>query len=129
MMVRHIQQYRNTTTLPELLIAVPLHPLKLKQRGFNQALELTKYISKLTEINYVKQHVIKAKVTPPQASLNLKKRHKAVRNSFQIKQTINAKHIAIIDDVMTSGATTSELARILKRDGVKYVEVWCLARA
>ena len=129
MMASHIQQYHDKANLPELLIAVPSHPSRLRQRGFNQSLELTKHISKLLKINYLKQAIVKTKSSPPQASLSLKKRHSAIRNSFKINHKITARHVAIIDDVMTTGATASELARTLKHNGVEYVEIWCLARA
>lgn len=129
LLIDHIHQHRDIRTPPELLIPVPSHPSRIRQRGFNQSLELTKHLSSKLNITFLRHSIAKCKATSPLASLNLKKRQVAIRNSFRVKQPVNAKHVAIVDDVMTSGATASELARTLKRDGVKYVEVWCIARA
>ena len=112
---------------PELLIPTPLHTSRLRARGYNQSLLLTKQLSKQLDIPYNSKAIIKNKKTAPQARLKLKERQRNVKNCFQLSTFINAKNVAIIDDVVTTGSTANEIAKILKKNGVDYVHVWGLA--
>jgi len=111
---------------PELLIPVPVHTRKLRERGFNQSLLLTKILSSLTGIPYANS-IDKYRHTSPQAQQTLKQRHNNIKNSFRLNTKINAKHVAIIDDVITTGATVSEISKILQKNGVDYIQVWGVA--
>lgn len=112
----------------EVLIAMPLHPARLKQRGFNQSLELAKVIAKHTGIRLDEQHCQRIKNTPPQASLKLKDRVRNIKGAFQYSGQLHGQHVAIIDDVMTSGASVNELAKTLKHAGAATVSCWLVAR-
>ena len=116
---------------PELLTFVPSHPLRFIDRGYNQSLLLTQLISKKTDAPYLCLFE-KIKFTEQQTKLTQKKRIKAPKNTFRIKdsvrENIQKKHIAIIDDVVTTGSTCSELAKILKLAGASRVDVWSIAR-
>lgn len=112
---------------PDLLIPVPMHIRKLRERGFNQSLEITKCLSKLLSIPYSNQIIIKHRATPPQAQQTLSFRQKNLKGCFKYHQKTGAKHIAIVDDVITSGATVTEITKILKRNGVDYVQAWGVA--
>lgn len=117
------------TPMPDLILPMPLHPARLKQRGFNQALEIAKVLSKRFDIplaTHIAQRVVD---TTPQASLPMDARHKNVKNAFACNQPLPGQHIALVDDVMTSGATLNELAKVLKRAGAARVDVWVVARA
>jgi len=112
----------------EILISVPLHSKKLRQREFNQAELLTKEISKQTHIP-ISHNLIRIKQSLSQTILPEEKRFSNIAGVFKIKETkeINRKSILLIDDVFTSGATANECALVLKQGGAKRIEVLTLA--
>ena len=115
---------------PDVLIPVPLHNLRMIKRGFNQAYELGWYISKLLDIPLHAGSLRRRRNTKAQSGLSRKQRHKNMRNAFYwhgVKPA--ARHVALIDDVMTTGTTVSECARVLKHAGARQVDVWVTARA
>ena len=114
---------------PEAIVPVPLHEKKLRSRGFNQALLIAKRIRKAIPSCIKISHCIKKKhETVAQQGLSAQKRRKNIKNAFTLCQEPNYQHVAIVDDVMTTGATVSEIGKVLKRKGVKQVDIWCLAR-
>ena len=115
------------TTLPDLLIPVPIHDTRLKHRGFNQSGELTRQLSKLLQIPYADNILIKHRPTEAQAGLTYRQRLDNPKGSFRMEMQTDVKHVAIVDDVVTTGSTASEIAKILKRNGVDYVQVWGVA--
>lgn len=112
----------------DLVIAMPMHPARLKERGFNQALEIAKIITKNNPEKLDYQSVQRQKLTPPQASLPLKERVRNIKGAFKLDKHLNGKRIALVDDVMTSGASLNELAKTLKQAGATYIECWVVAR-
>ena len=112
----------------DIIIPMPMHPTRLKERGFNQALEIARLVAKNLHIPMNYKACQRIKLTPPQASLPLKSRIKNIRGAFKCTENIQGKHIAIIDDVMTSGASLNELAKTLKQAGAAHVECWVIAR-
>ena len=114
---------------PELIVPVPLHAKRLRERGFNQSLELARYIGTKLGAPVDNRSVQRAKLTTPQMELPAKARRSNIRNAFQITGKIAAKHVAIVDDVVTTGATVNELARTLRKAGVECIQVWSCARA
>ncbi len=116
------------TPIPETVIPVPLHKERLRERGFNQSLEIARSVAKQLGIAIDYKSVGRVKPTPPQTELPFKKRRANVRNAFKIIKSIKGQHVAIIDDVMTTGSTADELARCLKQSGVRRVDVWTVAR-
>ena len=113
----------------EAIIPVPLHPRRLRQRGFNQALELSRPLARALDLPLLPHSVIRQKNTPPQSSLTRKQRRQNLKQAFSLKQAIPYASIAIVDDVMTTGSTVEALSTLLKQHGVEYIEVWCVARA
>lgn len=116
-------------TLPELIIPVPLHYLRLKERGFNQALEIAKPISHYFKIPIDTRSCIRLKNTEAQSHLSAEKRKVNVKNAFALSQALTAKHIAILDDVMTTGSTVREISMLLKKVGVEQIDIYCCTRA
>lgn len=112
----------------DLIIPMPMHITRLKQRGFNQALEIAKVISKKTKITLDYKACQRTKLTPPQASLPLKNRIKNIRGVFSCEKNLHGLNIALVDDVMTSSASLNELAKTLKQAGAAHVECWVIAR-
>jgi len=118
-----------TTPQPELIVPVPLHRERLRERGFNQSLEIARQVGKQLNLKIDYRSVIRVKPTPTQTDLPLKKRRSNVRNAFKVNRSIEARHITLLDDVVTTGSTTDELARCLKQSGVERVDVWTVTRA
>jgi ComF family protein len=112
----------------QCLIPVPMHPKRLRQRGFNQAAELAKQLSRMLSIPYSLYDCIKTLNTLPQASLNAEQRRKNLTHAFD-SAPIPYEHVTLIDDLVTTGSTVNEIARVLKKNGVTRVDVWCCARA
>lgn len=104
-----------------------MHPKRLKLRGFNQAAVLTQTLSKKLQIPYDLTSCQKIINTAPQASLDGEQRQKNLRHAFKVTQ-IPYEHVALIDDLLTTGCTANELARTLKKSGVRQVDIWCCAR-
>ena len=96
-------------------------------RGYNQSWQLAKELGNLLGIPASNKIVCKHRSTKPQAELSLERRKNNLRNSFRILNKGVPEHVAIIDDVLTTGATATEITKILKRNGVNYVQVWGLA--
>lgn len=114
--------------LPECIIPVPLHSERLRERGFNQALELARIISKQLKIPLDYSLSQRNKATPFQSGLSAKQRKQNLKNAFSINKSRSYKHVAIFDDVVTTGTTVNELAKQLKQNGVEIIEVWAIAR-
>lgn len=112
----------------DLIIPMPMHRARLKERGFNQALEVARNLSKNLQIKLDYSSCLRSKLTPPQASLPLKERIKNVHGVFHCQQNLQGLNIAIVDDVMTTGASLNELAKTLKQAGAVHVECWAIAR-
>ncbi len=114
--------------LIDLVIPMPMHPARIKERGFNQALEIAKILTRNHAEKLDFKSVIRQKLTPPQASLPLKERVKNIKGAFKVNGDFSGKRIAIVDDVMTTGASLNELAKTLKKTGASHVECWVVAR-
>lgn len=110
----------------DALLAVPQHRSKLDQRGFNQAQWLAKLWSRSAALP-VWQGVRKVRSTPALEGLNRRQRKAALAGVFEVVQPV-PKRLVIVDDVFTSGATTTELSQTLARAGVQRIDVWTLAR-
>jgi ComF family protein len=110
------------------IVAMPMHPARLQHRGFNQSLELAKSIAKHWQLPLATPHCQRIKNTPPQASLPLKDRVKNIKGAFRCDDYFEGKRVAVIDDVMTSGASLNELAKTLKHAGAIEVHCWIIAR-
>lgn len=113
---------------PHRVLAMPLHRLRLRERGFNQSLEIARHLARAARLPLAVQVVARIRATPPQVALPLAERARNVRDAFLCRATLDGAHVAVVDDVMTSGATLDELARTLKRAGAARVTNWIVAR-
>lgn len=115
----------------DLLIPVPLHTQRLRERGFNQALVLVKELSRRTGIPYRKTTLQKKKPTVPQVNLSGAERGKGLRGAFHVigKEELVGKSALLVDDVYTTGATVNECSKVLLRGGTERVGVLTLAHA
>ena len=117
----------NEIPMPELLVPVPMHIKRLRKRGFNQANLLARHLGKLLSVRVDHCFIIKSRLTPRQAGLSLKQRRRNLSGSFSARKKTAVKSAAIIDDVVTTGATAGEIAKIMKKKGVDYIQVWGVA--
>lgn len=115
---------------PDYLLALPLHPLRLSERGFNQSQLLAARIAKKLDIPLLNDACARVRDTPPQSSLPWKERDKNMRQAFSVTTKIDLqnKHLAIVDDVLTTGASIGALAATFKQAGCAEVSAWVMAR-
>lgn len=114
-------------TLPAALVPVPLHPARQRQRGFNQAERIAAAAGAALGIPVLRDAVRRSRATPAQSGLDLRQRRRNLRNAFRVTGELPA-HIAIVDDVVTTGSTLLALGRTLQGAGVKRIDAWAVAR-
>ncbi len=125
-----VRQYQNSS-LPTMIIPIPLHNARIRQRGYNQALEIARTLSRHLDITISRDIVCRARNTTQQTGLSARARQRNLRSAFSIKGDFHFAantSVAIVDDVVTTGATVSELARVLLKAGAREVHVWAIAR-
>lgn len=127
LLLKKLESYYKYEAKPDLVIPVPLHPSRLRQRGYNQALELTRALKKLS-LRVQSQFLKRVRLTVPQSSLESHERLHNVNNAFTVNARDIPVHIALVDDVITTGSTVNECSRILKKKGVKQITVLSIAR-
>ncbi|MCD6098472.1 ComF family protein [bacterium] len=113
-----------------ILLPVPLHNTRKRERGFNQSLVISEGVSEVLGIPVEKKTVVRVKNTRSQTQLSEKERRKNVYEAFKVKapDKITGKNIIIVDDVVTTGSTTKEITRVLKDAGARRVGVACIGR-
>ena len=129
-MERGLSHYWNASRF-DLLIPVPLHPQRLRERGFNQALLLVRELNRRTGIPYRRRLLEKRERTVPQVHLSGVDREKGVKGAFGLAEPdeVPGKVILLVDDVYTTGATVNECAKVLIAGGARRVDVFTLAHA
>lgn len=114
---------------PDALVAIPLHRSRLRQRGYDQALELAAPLARMLELPLHRDLLVRRRITAPQSELSALARRRNVRNAFAVNTAAPCpSHVALVDDVMTTGATLHAAAIALRRAGVKRVDAWVCAR-
>ncbi|MDD5214612.1 MAG: ComF family protein [Methylococcales bacterium] len=120
---------QKTAQLPDCIIPVPLHKNRYQERGFNQSIELARVLSKQLNVPLDLHSCIRHRDTAHQIGLNALQRGENIKNAFFVSEKFNAKHVALVDDVMTTGSTVHELALALKMAGCHRVQIWVCAKA
>lgn len=117
-------------SLPEYLMPVPLHRQRYLERGFNQAELMTKFCGSRLDLPILQNRLIRYYNTQAQSRLDRRLRKKNLRGAFQVPRGAPMpRHIALIDDVITTGSTVGEISQVLLKSGVERVDVWAFARA
>ena len=114
--------------LPDYVIPMPLHPARLRERGFNQALLLARNVARELNLKLLPDACQRVRDTPPQSSLPWLERKKNLRDAFCCDVDLSGKHIALVDDVLTTGASLNALAKAVQARGASEISAWVLAR-
>ena len=115
--------------LPQIIIPVPLHIKRQRLRGYNQATEIALPISKNLSINLDLNLCTRIKNTKPQARLDKINRLRNLDSAFIVNSDHAYKHVALVDDVVTTGSTINAISRALLKSGVDNIDVWCVCKA
>ncbi len=114
---------------PQALLPVPLAARRFRDRGYNQAIVIAEFLQRHLSIPLHTNVLVRTRETLEQAGLDQRARRRNIRGAFALVRAVPATHVAIVDDVVTTGSTVNEIARLLKRAGVNQVDVWAVARA
>ena len=116
--------------LPDLLVPVPMHRFRLISRGLNPAFELARQLGKMLDIPAAVHDLQRIRHTPAQSGLDAASRRKNLKGAFRWRGSdLPGIHVALVDDVMTTGTTVAECTQVLRRGGAGKVTVWTIARA
>ncbi len=118
----------NNDALPDYVLPMPLHPAKLRERGFNQSLLLAATVARALGIKLLPDICQRVRNTPPQSALPWKERAKNVRNAFRCDLDLTGKHVALVDDVLTTGSSLNALAKAVHHRGASQISAWVVAR-
>lgn len=124
------QQYQHQEK-PQVIIPVPLHHYRLRERGYNQALELARPIAKRLGIPIDKSSAARIKHTKAQAQLTAIARSQNIKQAFAVNfaQLKQYNHVAVLDDVITTGSTAAEFCKNLFASGINKIDIFCAAKA
>jgi ComF family protein len=123
-----IDHFRDGKPLPEVLLPVPLHRKRLLDRGYNQAFEIAQALSHLLDIPVDTRTLSRIRDTHSQSGLSAYQREKNILKAFAYNASTPYSHVAVVDDIVTTGSTANEITKTLHRAGVRRVEIWGLAR-
>lgn len=114
---------------PAALLPVPLHRGRLRERGYDQALELARPLARASDLTLLDGVLRRRRSTAPQSTLDAKQRRRNLKDAFVVRPGVDLPaHIALVDDVMTTGATLHAAATALRRAGVPRIDAWVCAR-
>lgn len=114
--------------VPDLLISVPLHKLRQWQRGYNQSALLAQWLAQKLDITCPAGAIQRIRHTPSQHQLDARQRRRNLKQAFTLTIPVSGLHIALLDDIVTTGSTVAEISRLLMRTGAVSVQIWCLCR-
>ncbi len=124
-----IDPFRQNWPRPELLLPVLLHRNRLLEHGYSQAREIAQVLSAELDIPTDRRAFTRQRDTPVQSGLSTRQQVDNVCQAFAWLPRHNYRHVAVDDDIVTTGSTATEITSLLHREGVEYIEIWALARA
>jgi len=112
----------------DIILSVPLHKRRAIMRGYNQSALIALPLARWLGCTYLVSAITRQRVTPAQHQLSAKQRSHNLKAAFSVDIPLSGRHIAIVDDVVTTGSTVGEIAQMLKSQGAATVQIWCLCR-
>ena len=129
LLLEQYQIWYKASSVPDAIIPVPLHNLRHRIRGFNQVQEILKPLAKAKGIIVIDDLCVRTRYTKPQIKGGAKHRRRNLRGAFQLTKKVSCEHIAIVDDVFTTGSTIRAVCEVFRAAGVQHIDVWCICRA
>jgi len=128
---RLAQRLVRESSRPELIVPVPLHGARLRERGYNQALEIARPVARALNVPLDLNSLVRVRATAPQTGMTVAARRKNLRGAFAWRSGSEVKNlrVALVDDVMTTGSTVQAAAQCLRVSGAREVDIWVIARA
>ncbi len=123
-----LAQRTDKNSLPDCVIPMPLHPAKLRERGFNQSQLLAAGIARELGLELLTHACRRVRDTPPQSALPWRERKKNMRDAFRCDTDLTGKRVALVDDVLTTGASLNALAEAVQKCGAVEIGAWVVAR-
>ncbi|CAI2500747.1 DNA utilization protein GntX [Serratia liquefaciens] len=121
----HREQYLNR---PDIILAVPLQAKRCWRRGYNQSDLLARPLAHWLGCDYRPSALSRVRKTAPQQRLSARARRRNLRGAFRCHEAMTGRHVALLDDVVTTGSTVMEIAKLLQRQGVASIQIWCVCR-
>jgi len=125
---KKLAQRIDKSDLPDYIVAMPLHPAKLRDRGFNQSKLIATTVARELKLRLLTSAFRRVRDTPPQSALPWKERKKNVHNAFCCDMDLTGKRVALVDDVLTTGASLNALAEAAHKRGAGEIDAWVIAR-
>jgi ComF family protein len=113
---------------PDVIVPVPLHPARQRQRGYNQALEIARIVGRELALPVDPGILTRILPTPPQTGLAAPARRRNLRGAFRVAGEVRGRHLAVLDDVVTTGSTVREIGAVLRAAGAQRIQIWAVAR-
>ncbi|EIC85788.1 DNA utilization protein GntX [Serratia sp. M24T3] len=128
-LMRWLERWREGSVVrPQIVLSIPLHLRRYRQRGYNQSDLLARPLARWLGCEYFPAALQRQRATPSQQKLSERERKRNLQRAFCCTQRLAGKHIALIDDVVTTGSTISEVAKILNKEDIASLQIWCICR-
>ena len=114
--------------LPDLIVPMPLHSMRYRERGFNQAQEIARFAARRLGVGVDTRSLLRRVATQEQSGLSVLERRKNVRGAFEAVRSLRGRRVALVDDVLTTGSTALAASTALMEAGAAEVELWAVAR-
>lgn len=129
LLLRWLERWREGSVVrPQMLLSIPLHLRRYQHRGYNQADLLARPLARWLGCDYLPGALQRDRATPPQQQLSEPERKRNLRRAFTCRSALEGKHIALIDDVVTTGSTISEVSKLLNKNNIASLQIWCICR-
>jgi ComF family protein len=113
---------------PDVLVPMPLTNERLRERGFNQAAQVARVLSECLRVPTGLRMIERVRDAPSQSGLGRRARRANLRGAFRCRAPLRGRHVVLVDDVITTGASADAACAVLRRAGAAHVDVWALAR-
>lgn len=129
LLLRWLARFRTGDVMrPDIVLSVPLHRRRYFSRGYNQSELLAQPLARWLGCQYRAQALRRIRSTPPQQRLSEAARKMNLRKAFRCEENLRGKHVALIDDVVTTGSTLREISKLLRNQQVASLQIWCICR-